>query len=89
MWEIGGVIVAVLALAAAVVFYFKSTKQLKITINVLAGFLEGTIKGGDIKFNRNKKGDVVGLVITLHPDRGVQVQVSDEATLIIGEKEPD
>jgi len=88
MWQIIGVIITIFALIAAVVFYCKSAKALKTATRVFAGYLEGTIKGGDIKFNRNKKGDVVGLDITLHPDRGVQVQVGGVVTLTTGEKRP-
>lgn len=90
MLEVSGVVIAVLALIASAVFYFKSTRQLRIAINVLAGYLEGTIKGADIRFNRNKKGDVVGLNITLHAEPGrIQVQVAGDVTLIKCKKDTD
>jgi len=51
---------------------------MKLTTRVLAGYLEGTIKGQDIAFNRDKKGNVIGLNYTLHAEPGrFEVRVSN------------
>ncbi len=75
MWEIAGVIVAILALIASAIFYFKSarqlqksTRRLQNSMNVLGRYLKATIKNADVDLNINKEGDIVGLSITVHPE---------------------
>lgn len=63
--SIAALVVSVVAVIVSIVFYFKSAKALQHAIDVLAGYLEGKIKGGDITFNRNKKGHTIGLNVTV------------------------
>ena len=63
--SIAALVVSIVAVIVSVVFYCKSAKALQHAIDVLAGYLEGTIKGGDITFNRNKKGHTIGFNITV------------------------
>jgi hypothetical protein len=88
MWGI--VIGGLITITASWLFSLKATKELKIAIRVLAGYLEGTIKGGDISFNRNKAGDVIGLNIRLHPDPiSSHSHVAGNITLISDEKKSE
>jgi protein involved in polysaccharide export with SLBB domain len=54
------------------VFYFKSARKLQNAVNVLGGFLEGTIKGQDIRIRRNKKGDIIALDLLAHVSETTQ-----------------
>lgn len=103
MWEILGVVFAVvaliissLALVASIIFFFlsarqlnNSTRRLQRTMNVLGQYLKATIKGADVDLNIDKEGNVVGLSITLHPDPiNVKAEVSGVATLFQSGKKP-
>jgi hypothetical protein len=92
-----GVIITILALIAAVVFYCKSTRQLRDstrrlqrTMNVLGQYLKATIKDADVDLNIDKEGDIVGLNITLRLE-GVQAKatVGGMVTVVEGDKKPD
>jgi hypothetical protein len=85
MWNV--IIGCAVTIIASWLFSKPATRQLKLTTRVLAGYLEGTIKGQDITFNRDKKGNVTGLNYTLHVDSGsFHIQSSDEVKLTVGNK---
>ena len=74
-------IATVMALVASAYFYFKSSRQLQDVMNVLASYLELTIKDKDVKPQRNKKGDVIGLSITIRPHSANIQSQSDQVIL--------
>jgi len=66
MWNV--IIGCAVTIIASWLFSIPATRQMKLTTRVLAGYLEGTIKGQDITFNRDKQGNPVGLNITAHTE---------------------
>jgi hypothetical protein len=86
MWGIifGGLI----TIGASFVFSRKATAELKRTTRILAGYLEGTINGQDIRFNRDRHGNITGLNYTLHVEPGnYQIQSSDEVKLTVAKNQ--
>ena len=88
--SIAALVVSVAAIIVSAVFYFKSAKALQHTTDVLGGYLEGTIKGGDITFKKDKKGHYVNLIHILRPG-GIapQAHVYANATVIAVTKKRD
>jgi len=88
--SIAALVVSVVAVLVSIVFYCKSAKALQHAIDVLAGYLEGTIKGADITFNRNKKGHTIGLNVTVHLEPvQAKATVGGVVTVVEGDKKLD
>ncbi|MCX7974073.1 MAG: hypothetical protein N3B16_06165 [Candidatus Aminicenantes bacterium] len=75
------ILLSVIAIILSIIFYFKSTRRLQAAVNVIGTYLEQTIKDSDVRLHRNRKGDVIGIVITLHPQPGYMLSTGKSTTL--------
>jgi hypothetical protein len=78
-----GIIIGVLVTMVVGWLSTRSTnKRLNMTMHVLSGLIEGSIKGNQVRVRKNNKGELVGLNLVVTPDP-IQVHVGENVIDIL------
>jgi hypothetical protein len=78
-----GIIIGVIVTVGIGWLSTRSTNnRLNMTSHILAGLIEGSIKGNQVSVRKNKKGELIGLNLMVTPDP-LQVHVSENVIAIL------